>query len=193
MKFRGMLVVLALGILCSSASAAVRTFTVNSNTGGALLANLGSNQFELQDISSGGLSDNIAYGSEVITSNSVTVSPVPPGFGNAALYGVNHSATAFLFHFQDPVNTNHQIYVTLGSGVFGSTALGADVPDGTDANALVVYYDSAAVSPNPIQVGNASITIGTVAVPEPSAFAFGGLAVVATGIGRWIRRRKVTA
>lgn len=32
-------------------------------------------------------------------------------------------------------------------------------------------------------------TIGTAAVPEPSAFAFGGLALAVTGAGRWARRR----
>ena len=193
MKFRSMLALLALGILCSSASAAVRTFTVNSASGPALLANFGSLQFELQAPSApnNGLFDNLAYGPELITMNQVMAAGSALS-APATLYGVNHAtAGEFLFHFQNTATPTQNVFVTLASGVFGAAASGGDVPDGTDSAAKVVYFDSANVG-NTI-VASASVTIGTVAVPEPSAFAFGGLAVVATGIGRWVRRRKVTA
>ena len=182
MKFRSMLAVAALSILCSSAHAAVRTFTVNSSPS---LSNVTFN-FELDPtaLSNGVPAPDQAYGTEILTPNSVAITG-----GNApfSLHGVNHSTlTDYFFHFQ---GTGGQIvYVFLNDAPFTTQPSGADIPDGTDPTALVFFDNNGSYSTD-----TASVTIGTVAVPEPSAFAFGGLAVVATGIGRWLRRRKTAA
>ncbi len=85
--------------------------------------------------------------------------------------------------------------VNIDSATFRTLA-GTDLPDGSEVQRHDANTISAVMKNNSYtsyQIGNPSITIGTAAVPEPSAFGFGALALAVTGMGRWTRKRFLAA
>jgi hypothetical protein len=189
MTLRHTLALLALLAVLSMASvsdAALRTFdiTYGGNQGGRSLSPLGEKTFSYVD---GAFSDDIVSGAELQSGFSINHSSFPGV--NFTLYKIElHPTTRYRFSFLAPDGLS-ELRVNFNDSEFIQPT-GTDLPNGDDVAAYTSYHLLPSGAENTAYVlNNPSITIGTAAVPEPSAFGFGALALAVTGAGRWVRRR----
>jgi hypothetical protein len=180
MKLQHTLALLAVLAMAGAVDAAMRTFTINSSTGPNAISLIGSPIIEYTD---GAFANNSKMGGlELIDPIALEHASTPSI--TYTLYEIenvfNQSPPRFLFRFvgSDPSLT--LLTIRLDENPPFQQPEFADLPDGTDPTATVNLSGT---------ISSASITIGTAAIPEPSAFGFGALALAVTGLGRWLRKR----
>jgi hypothetical protein len=185
---RSCLALVVLLTLSSVSHAALRTFTITSGgtTGGNSISPVGATQ--TFSYVAGAFGNNSVGSNEMLSGFSIQHSDFPGTvFSLDRMTLMPH--TRYVMIFEDTNNVNNTVQILLGNGAFFNPASGQDLPNGSSVpnTVQVNYYVGTTFIPGSA-ISNASITIGT-AIPEPSAVGFGALALAATGVGRWARRR----
>ena len=183
----------ALLAMCATSNAAVRTFATDYTGGGVVSVTDG--DFELSSNWFAGIPADSADGADVLSTAQVTLSsplgsiPLPSGVYDLSRVDFDGASVTYITFSQGGYGVNDLVFAMAGDYPFVS---GADLPDGSSTNVTVFgridYLGANQQYDFPLATG-VTATIGTAAVPEPSAFAFGGLALAVTGAGRWARRR----
>jgi len=199
---RNALVLTVVLALCATSDAAVRIFSTD-----AVGVSVTDSTFELSPtwFSSGALNDTLGD-SEIISTASIQVTQgstwnVPDG---------TYDLSRVDYHAFYDFGTFNGLFLTFtmgGEAAYGTNGSydfmflmgdnlayspGAEIPDGTSTSTLTtsrIQYDPAG-TPGDSLASDPNLRSATIStVPEPSAFAFGGLALAVTGVGRWARRR----
>ena len=168
--------------LTANANAVVRTFEIiNTDTVGTWVTSTAGET-------------SVSYDAAELIANGITfadagtfVTNDHPGFSSdtfelSSIAYLGSSPSASLrFEFDNP--EGEFLRVNLPPSTLFDTS--ADIPDFEMAYRTAGFNNFGVAVINP---GN-TVKVGTAAVPEPSAFAFGALGLAVTGLGRWARRR----
>jgi hypothetical protein len=187
MRIRCVLALLTVLALSNISSAALRTFTINTS-GSPAVGPVGTTL--MFSYPNGAFSNDVVGPLELASTFSITFAGASSS--SYQLDSIKHNVLAnpnnneFLFRFLG--SDNSTLVMQLNAAVFRAAGSGQDLPDGVEFAARTNYFSPTNMF---LRQSNPAVTIGT-AVPEPSVFGFGALALTVTGLGRWARRRFFT-
>jgi hypothetical protein len=188
MKLQHVVALLAVSVASSSAHAGIRTFTITDTGSPPDPAVTPLNTTLIFSYPDGAFAsnDNVTVG-ELTSTFSIGFAGATGG--SYQLQNIQHilsgSNKGFLMTFV--ASDTSKLVMLLNNTDFVNTPSGQDMPDSVEGSARTNYFGPGPSSPY-LDQSFPSVTIGT-AVPEPSAFGFGALALAATGVGQWVRRR----
>jgi hypothetical protein len=184
------LVLTGLLAVCATSQAAVRTFALTGNPN--ILVSDATFELDPAWATSGIANDTwdgaLDYASDIMETAAIDVIAPFGGIeaGPYALSRVDGDATSLYLTFnQHSWGVGNEILFVLPNALSGWSS-GTDLPMSAAVPAVDVNtrVDGIHISYLP-----AAADVSIAAVPEPSAFALGGLVLAATGVGRWLSRR----